>query len=325
MDGFSFHERRRVEQTVGCHDCDDVPKVPGAGEVREHDGARVQVMHNGVLIEEGCYYGAWMTEIIRRLRGHHEPQEERAVHAIVERLASDTPEPVGLELGSFWGYYSLWLLRAASAATAVLVEPDPVHLDVGRRNFELNGAEGRFVRAAVGPAHGEVAPFACESDGVLRDTERVTIDGLMAREGLERVDFLLCDTQGAELVALDGAATALAERRLRFLVVSTHHHSISGDPVIHRRCLERLEAAGAHVIAEHTVRESCSGDGLIVASLDPRDRDLEVPITHARAKDSLFGDADEELAALFARDREPALAEPISGIAGRVRSRLRGR
>lgn len=294
-----MHERRRVEQTVACRDTDEIPKVPDAGDVREQDGRRVQVMHNGVLIEEGCYYGAWMTEIIRRLRGHHEPQEERAVHAVIERLRADTPEPVGLELGSFWGYYSLWLLRVAPRATAVLVEPDPVHLEVGRRNFALNGADGRFVRAAVGAPHGSVAPFACESDGVPRETERVTIDGLMAREGLPRVDFVLCDTQGAELTALEGAAGALAEGRIRFLVVSTHHHSISGDPVIHRRCLERLRAAGAHVIVEHTVRESCSGDGLIVASLDPRDRDLQVTVSRARAQDSLFGDADEELAALL--------------------------
>src|SRR4051812_15659853 len=56
---------RRVRLTVSCEDCDAMEKVPNAGQVIEHDGARVQVMHNGVLVEEGGYYGDWMAEIIR--------------------------------------------------------------------------------------------------------------------------------------------------------------------------------------------------------------------------------------------------------------------
>ena len=40
------------------------------------------------------------------------------------------------------------------------------------------------------------------------------------------------------------------------------------------------------------MRESYSGDGLIAAGFDPRTRDLVVPISHARAKDSLFGEPE---------------------------------
>jgi FkbM family methyltransferase len=300
----SPHELRRVEQTVACTDTDAIPKVPDAGSVAVRDGTRVQVMHNGVLVEADGYYGAWMTEIIRRLHGHHEPQEELVYQAAIERLAADTPAPVVLELGSFWGYYSLWAQRAIPRATCLLVEPDPANLDVGRRNFALNGATGRFLQAAMGSPHGAVEPFACESDGVTRDVERVTVDGLLKREGIERVDLLLCDVQGAELNMIEGAAQALAAGRIRFLFVSTHHHSISGDPLIHRRCLELLRWRGAHVISEHTARESCSGDGLIAASLDPRDADMDVAVSHVRAADSLFGDADDELAAALARIAE---------------------
>ena len=300
----SVHEQRRIEQTVACRDTDAIVKVANAGTIEERDGTRVQVMHNGVVVEEGGYYGAWMSEIIRRLRGHHEPQEEVAFHAIVERLVADTPRPVMLELGSFWGYYSLWLKRAIPGAETYLVEPDPLNLAVGRRNFALNAETGHFVQAAVGAEHGVIAPFACESDGTVRDVERVTVDGLIEREALERIDLLLCDVQGAEFDAIEGAAHALTAGRIRFLCVSTHHHSISGDPLIHRRCLELLLWRGAHVIAEHTARESCSGDGLIVASMDPRDADMEVAVSHVRARDSLFGDADDELAVAFARVAE---------------------
>lgn len=328
---FEFHLQRRVDLTSSCRDAEGVPKVDGAGGVVERDGASVQVMHNGVVVVEGCYYGAWMTEIIRRLRGHHEPQEEAAFHAVVERLRADSVvAPAMVELGSFWAYYSLWFARALDGARLVLVEPDPAHLEVGRRNLALNGVSGRFVQAAVGLPDGARTTIACESDGVEREVELIGVDGLMAREGLDRVDLLLCDTQGAELAAIESAGDALRAGRIRFLVVSTHHHSISGDALTHQRCETALRELGAHIVAEHTVSESFSGDGLVVASMDPRDRDLHVELSHARARDSLFGELDQDLAgALAERDalaaQRDALAAQLAAAPERSRGSLAAR
>lgn len=306
---FEFHLQRRVDLTTSCRDADAIAKVEGAGSVIERDGVALQVMHNGVVVEEGCYYGAWMTEVIRRLRGHHEPQEEAAFASIVGRLRDEgTPAPAAIELGSFWAYYSLWFAHALPGARLVFVEPDPRHLEVGRRNAAHNGVAATHVHAAVGEPDGGRTEIECESDGVRRPVALVSVDGLMAREGLDHVDVLLCDTQGAELAMLDGARDALRAGRIRFLVVSTHHHSICGDPLIHRRCLEVLVAAGAHVVAEHTIAESFSGDGLIVASMDPRDRELKVELSRARACESLFGEVEEDLAVALA-ERDEARAE----------------
>jgi FkbM family methyltransferase len=202
-----------------------------------------------------------------------------------------------LELGSFWAYYSLWLKRAIPAARCILVEPDPGSLAVGLRNVALNGMQAESVAAAVGLPDGEAIELLCESDGVARTVPLVSVDGLMASLGIPRLDLLLCDTQGAEVDALRGAATALRERTLRFLVISTHHHAISGDPLTHERCLEALAAHGAHILVEHTVQESSSGDGLIVASTDARDADVRIDVSRARARDTLFGPLDRELAA----------------------------
>lgn len=313
---FEYHQQRRIDLTCSCRDADAIPKIDRAGEVVEHDGARVQLMHNGVMVHEGCYYGAWMTEIIRRLRGHHEPQEEAAFHVAVERLRAEAPQrPVMVELGSFWSYYALWFARTLPGAALVLVEPDPGYLEIGRRNVALNGARARFVQAAVGLPDGGGSTLVCESDGIARAVPLVSVDGLMARERLDRVDVLLCDTQGAELAMLLGAREALSAGRIRFLVISTHHHSICGDPQIHQRCLTALVGVGAHVVAEHTVAESFSGDGLIFASTDGRDRDLTLTVSRARAVDSLFGELGPDLAtALAQRDeavaqRDRALAE----------------
>jgi FkbM family methyltransferase len=253
-------------------------------------------MHNGVEIVEGCYYGAWMTEVIRSLRGHHEPQEEVVFHALLERL-SGAGTPLMVELGAFWAYYSLWFLERYPGGRAVMVEPDPNYLAVGERNFVLNRRTGTFVQAAVGAPGAKMHPFVCESDGKVRTVPLLSFDDLVAEFGLDRIDLLLLDVQGAETDFLRGAVDRLADR-VRFLVISTHHHAISGDPLTHQRCLELIRRAGGSVIAEHSVAESYSGDGMIAASFDPVDAGAHVEVSRARASESLFGDTSSELAEL---------------------------
>jgi hypothetical protein len=57
-----------------CADADYIPKVPDAGKVRvDEQGNRVQVMHNGLLVGADGYYGDFVTQIIERMKEHHEP------------------------------------------------------------------------------------------------------------------------------------------------------------------------------------------------------------------------------------------------------------
>jgi FkbM family methyltransferase len=289
-------ERRRIEVTVAVRDTDVIPKVANAGEVLVRDGERLQVMHNGVVVSEGRYHGAWMTEVIKRLRGHHEPQEELAFHTALERLAASSHSPTIVELGSFWAYYSIWAKHRIPSARLVLFEPDPSNLAVGRHNLELNGMDGTFVQAAIGSEHEAQVTLTWESDGQPHPTRQLTVDGLIRDLPIEHIDLLLADVQGAETAMLLGCTSALAQRRIRFLVLSTHHHAISGDPLTHQRCLRILRDAGACLVAEHSVAESCSGDGLIVASFLPEDRDLRAEVTIVRARDSLFGELEWDLA-----------------------------
>ena len=146
-------ERRRIELRWPCATRTRSRRCAHAGEVIVRDGERLQVMHNGVVVSEGRYHGAWMTEVIRRLRGHHEPQEELAFHTVLERLATSSQSPIMLELGSFWAYYSIWAKHRIPSARLVLLEPDPSNLAVGRHNLELNGMDATFVQAAIGSEH----------------------------------------------------------------------------------------------------------------------------------------------------------------------------
>ena len=50
---------------------------PGQTQVLS-DGTRVQIMHNGLRVLADGYCGEWMTQLIARCRGCHEPQESES-------------------------------------------------------------------------------------------------------------------------------------------------------------------------------------------------------------------------------------------------------
>lgn len=291
-----FHSR--VAMTISCTDADDLPRVANAGDVIDHESGRVQVMHNGVLVEEGCYYGTITGEIVRCLRGVHEPQEERVFAAIMERLRETAPvdrAPLMIELGSFWAYYSLWFLNDFPTGRSICLEPDAHHLEVGRRNFTLNGRSGTFINAAIGVGGGTIQGFITETNPNPVDMPSHDLDSLLAACEITEVDVLLSDIQGSEVPLLIKASERLRQGVVRFLVVSTHDLSITGSASTHQQVLDILLWSGAHIIAEHSVSESFSGDGLIVASFDPRDRDMRIEVSHNRSRDSLFGEWEPRL------------------------------
>lgn len=304
------HERKRVRTTISCTDADALPKVADAGVISMRGDVSVQTMHNGLLIIEGCYDGAWMTEIIRSLHGHHEPQEEVAFDAIVRRLADEGAGGRMIELGAYWSYYSMWFAAAVPDSSVIAMEPDPNNLDVGRRNVALNGLSDRihFVHGAIGDRPGELLRFVNESDGKTVTVPQFDLPTLAASQGWDRIDLLLADIQGAESLLIELERARFRDGLVRFLLVSTHHNSISGDPLTHQHALADLRALGAHVIAEHSIPESFSGDGLIVVSFDERDRDLVVPVSFARARDSLFDELEWELARAVRSSQETAAA-----------------
>ncbi len=278
----------RIAMTTSCRDSDPIAKVERAGQrcTDPDSGDALQVMHNGLKVVAGGYYGDWMARIIEDLRGHHEPQEEVVFERLLERLG---PEATMVELGSFWSYYSLWFLQQApQGRRAICLEADPGHLAVGRRNAELNGLSPTFVNgfAARRPSEGPV-PFPCERSGTI-PLQAYSVPQLLAEHGLERLDLLHADTQGAELEVLLGCGDLLRHGRIRFLMVSTHSYEISGDALLHQRCLALIRQLGGHVICEHDVHESFSGDGLIAASFDPADADLTVTVSVNRYGSSLF-------------------------------------
>lgn len=288
----------RVEMTVSCRDADYIPKVKNAGRLKTVAGRKYQVMHNGLLVEYGGYFGDWMGDIIKRLKGHHEPQEEKLFHEILKRVPRGSAM---IELGSYWAYYSLWFNKDVPGASNYCCEPDPENLKLGQRNASINKASNmHFIAAAAGSDDGKSISFQPQEDAS-RPPVTVpmrSVDSLAGEHGLKKIGVVHMDVQGAELSAIKGAADSLRAGRVRFLFVSTHHYSISGDPLTHERCIELIEKLGGHIVAEHAIHESFSGDGLIVASFHKQDKDLRIDISTNRMKDSLFRSYTEDLDAL---------------------------
>ena len=247
----------RVNTTISCRDCDYIPKVDNAGEVVEN----FQIMHNGVKVMHEGYHGEWMAKIIKELKGHHEPQEEKAFYEILKNV---DPGGVMLELGCNWSYYSLWFNKSIKDAKNIMIEPTDKKLEVGKQNFKINNAQGYFEKAFIG-SNSEINSKFIDWDSRVYEINKLCIDDIVEKYNLEKIDILHSDIQGAEVEMLQGSVKSILENKIKFFVISTH-----GDN-IHQYCKNFLEKYNFNIICEHTVSESYSADGLIVGSLDKND------------------------------------------------------
>lgn len=271
-----MNELERTLMTIQCRDTDAIPKVANAGKVLIENGEAVQVMHNGLRVVAGGYYGDWMAQVIRGLDGHHEPQEEVVFHRLLRYIRHGTHM---VELGSFWAYYTLWFLSEIPNSSATCIEPDIHHLSIGQRNARLNSREGKVkcINAWVGGDDLPVHSSPTETNREAVSLPMVNMGALRRIRADRPIELLHMDVQGAELPFIKSILPHRNERLIRFVMVSTHHSSISGSSTTHPDCIEALRSMGATILVEHNVIESFSGDGLILASFYGEDKDLSFP------------------------------------------------
>jgi FkbM family methyltransferase len=254
--------KKRIEITTGCKDCDYIPKAHNAGEViYDGDSKTWQIMHNGIKVFTDSHYGDFNTEIIKRLKGHHEPQEEKVFYEILKLIP---PNSTMIELGSFWAYYSMWFNKEIRGAKNYMIEPMPEILEKGKLNFALNDLNrGDFTQACVGARSCQIVRFQ-HWDGTYHYVPQICIDDFIATNGIDFVHILHADIEGAEHEMLKGAQNSITNRKIEYIFVSTH------SEVIHLLCLNFLLDNNQLIIAEHQPAESYSVDGLIVSCSNPK-------------------------------------------------------
>lgn len=141
-----------------------------------------------------------------------------------------------LDCGANIGSFARFALNAG-AAKVVAIEPAPDNVECLRRNFPREIAEGRLMVCPKGVWDKEdVLEMTVDAENQAANTFVIklegkhpvikvpltTIDRLVEELGLERVDYIKMDIEGAEVRALDGARATLAKHHPR-MSLSVYH------------------------------------------------------------------------------------------------------
>jgi hypothetical protein len=247
---------QRVKLATACPDNHKIPRIPTAGCLKE---GRL-VMHNGVMVGKDSYYGNGIAKLIQANTGVHEPQEEFVFQEVLKYV----PESATMiELGAYWGFYSLWFLQEIHNSRAFLIEPESANLDAGKSNFAINRLGADFTLAYVGQES--------SSDG---RTRTVCMDDFILEKKLDKVTILHSDIQGHEAKMLRGSARSFRDRIIDYVFISTHGLKV------HLECLQFLKENRFLIIANADKYESYSLDGLIVARREEMSGCPAIAISH---------------------------------------------
>lgn len=165
---------------------------------------------------------------------------EKDAYADLQRLCPEAR--VILDIGAFEGWTVQKFRRLFPQAEIHAFEPHRPSFDQLEARF-ADDAQVRKVNQAAGAAAGEgrlftyslsvtnaLSPFIPGTDALLPDgltaagesvVAVTSLDRYADEVGLDRIDVLKMDTQGAELDILSGAARLLAERRIGLILTET--------------------------------------------------------------------------------------------------------
>lgn len=161
---------------------------------------------------------------------------------------------VVVDVGANIGVFSVMAARAG--ARVVAVEPFPDNVEHLRRNLAANDCAGaQVVAGALADANGSARLYLGRKGVVHQlfekdergerleqhiDVPTLTLEELMRRHELERVDLLKLDCEGAEGLILASSPRDLLAR-VGAISMEFHDHA---SPLQHDEIVERLQAAG---------------------------------------------------------------------------------
>jgi FkbM family methyltransferase len=189
---------------------------------------------------------------------------ERAEIEIAGRIVQ--PGDTTVDVGANIGYFAIGFAKAVGPAGAVYAfEPSGANLARLRRNLELNGSppihieelavgaeEGTLRLADYGPGYGSWSSTVrgtIESGGLTlapvgtEAVDAVRLDAYAADHGIEHIDLLKVDVEGAEPAVVEGMAGLLAAGAVDLMLIEVSDETLTGD-VPSYALLQRLEDAG---------------------------------------------------------------------------------
>jgi len=226
----------RIREVLSDPNNRNIPRVIDAGKIING----CQIMHNGLKVVVDGYCGEFITRMLKMNKGVHEPQEERIFMEILRNIPDGG---IMIELGSYWAFYSMWFLKNISDSRCYMIEPDEEYMNVGKKNFQLNGFNGDFTLGKIG------------GNGI-------SIDDFLHKKRIDFVNLLHSDIQGDELNMLLGAEKSMQKNKIGYIIIGTHSQKLHYD------CLNFLEDKGYLIIAsiDYDYETYCF-DGILVAGL----------------------------------------------------------
>jgi len=171
--------------------------------------------------------------------GSYEPPETMMIRRMVE------PGGTFVDVGAHWGYYSLIMAEhVGSMGRVAAIEADPRIYAILERNITLNDLpQVRLVHAAAAAKTGLLSligyderddnwgtsRIAGESGppGASYDVPARSLDDLLDESGLDAVDLVKIDIEGAEALALAGMSAGLRRGRYRRMLLELHPAQLS--------------------------------------------------------------------------------------------------
>jgi tetratricopeptide (TPR) repeat protein len=217
-----------------------------------------QVMYNGVRVPIDGYYGPWMSDLISRCDGQHEPQAEPVFEAVLDTIQIDPKRDlVMIELGAFWAFYTTTFLRRfMNHSQALVIEPDAGSLATGLATLQYNDVKADPILGRIGPSE---TPTYKTRFGAELKAPQIDLLSLLRDRNIDQIDILHADIQGAEISLMDEISTWLTDQKINYLFIYTHGLKE------HLHVLNALNTAKYIIIAEHDTFESYAFNGLIVA------------------------------------------------------------
>lgn len=149
-----------------------------------------------------------------------------------------------IDLGANVGHYTALLAKKHPKTKVIAVEASPTIFLLLKSNCKLNNLTNLvFYNQAISDKDDEIIEFF-ERDALSTTQKQflnalniplqqinkekvrtLTIDRLLENENLDKVMLLKMDIEGAEVLALRGASSALKEKKIKNMIIEYHDHS----------------------------------------------------------------------------------------------------
>lgn len=211
-------------------------------------------LEDGTYVEErmGAWWNLRPSDYVHRDVFWFGEKDRWALYHILRLLP---PNPVILDVGANFGYYSVRLAKEYGLASRVFAfEPNPATHELLKKNIALNGLTTvEAVMAGLADHEGTAgmasrlgnsgASTVVEGSGI----QLTTLDRFWERQTLERLDFIKIDVEGFEEKLLRGAAETL-RRFLPLILIELSPPTLARTGSSVQRVLDLLDSYGYDVL-----------------------------------------------------------------------------